>query len=71
MGSISKKMIIPNNSELEHSVNKAVALLCELSPLQRMINSPGLDKAFEIIEREFPNIAIHEYPIGRYHRAGK
>ncbi|MCL0030840.1 DUF4910 domain-containing protein [Dehalococcoidia bacterium] len=57
-------MIIPNNSELEHSVNKAVALLCELSPLQRMINSPGLDKAFEIIEREFPNIAIHEYPVG-------
>jgi len=39
-------------------------LLTEINPLQRMLNSPGLDKTFEIFKREFPNAVIHEYPAG-------
>ena len=41
-----------------------MVLINELSPLQRMINSPGLDKAFEIIKREIPLTEIHEFPSG-------
>lgn len=39
-------------------------LLTEINPLQRMVNSPGLDKTFEIFKREFPDAVIHEYPAG-------
>ena len=39
-------------------------LLNEINPLQRMLNSPGLDKTFEIFKREFPDAVIHEYPAG-------
>jgi aminopeptidase-like protein len=39
-------------------------LLEEINPLQRMVNSPGLDRTFEIFKREFPNSIIHEYPAG-------
>jgi len=39
-------------------------LLEEINPLQRMLNSPGLDKTFEIFKREFPDAIIHEYPAG-------
>ena len=39
-------------------------LLTEINPLQRMLNSPGLDETFEIFKREFPNAVIHEYPAG-------
>ena len=39
-------------------------LLEEINPLQRMLNSPGLDKTFEIFKREFPDAIIHEYPSG-------
>jgi aminopeptidase-like protein len=40
------------------------ALLEEINPLQRMVNSPGMDRAFEIFKREFPDAVIHEYPAG-------
>ena len=40
------------------------ALLEVMNPLQRMFNSPGLDKTFEIFKREFPDAIIHEYPAG-------
>ena len=39
-------------------------LLEEINPLQRMLNSPGLDKTFEIFKREFPDAIIYEYPAG-------
>ena len=29
-----------------------------------MVNSPGLDKTFEIFKRELPDAVIHEYPAG-------
>lgn len=44
--------------------DRMVRLLEEISPLPRMINSPGLDKTFEIIRRELPGVIIHEFPSG-------
>lgn len=41
-----------------------VSLIEELFPLQRMIVSTGLDKTFEILKREIPNLVVHEYPTG-------
>jgi len=41
-----------------------MSLLEEISVLPRMIVSPGLDRAFEIIKREIPGVIIHEYPTG-------
>ncbi len=35
-----------------------------IAPLPRMVNSPGLDTTFEIISKEFPDIILHEYPVG-------
>jgi aminopeptidase-like protein len=43
---------------------RMMRLLREISPLQRMINSPGLDRTFEIVRRELPGTVIHEYPVG-------
>ena len=40
------------------------SLLEEINPLQRMVNSPGIDKAFDIFKRELPESIIHEYPAG-------
>ena len=40
------------------------SLLEEINPLQRMVNSPGLDKTFKIFKRELPEAIIHEYPAG-------
>ncbi len=45
-------------------IQRMMSLLGELAPLPRMISSPGLDDAFEIIEREIPGVVIHEYPTG-------
>ena len=44
--------------------NRMMSLLEEIYPHPRMINSPGLDKTFEIIKREIPDTIIHEYPSG-------
>ncbi len=41
-----------------------LSLIEEIYPLPRMVNSPGLDKTFEIIKRELPDIVLHEYPSG-------
>lgn len=41
-----------------------MSMLRELSPLPRMLNSPGLDQAFKIIKRELPGTTIHEYAAG-------
>ena len=58
------KEIILNEWDVNSSVNRMDELLHEISPLQRMIISPGLDKAFEIVKREIPETIIHEYPTG-------
>jgi aminopeptidase-like protein len=41
-----------------------MGLLEELEPLRRMIISPGMDRAYEILEREMPSLVVHEYPSG-------
>lgn len=46
------------------SSERMFSLLKSLSPLQRMVNSPGLDKTFEIIKSELPGITVHEYQAG-------
>ncbi|MBW2003586.1 MAG: DUF4910 domain-containing protein [Deltaproteobacteria bacterium] len=44
--------------------DRMISLMREIYPFQRMINSPGLDKAFEAVSRVLPEITIHEYPSG-------
>lgn len=39
-------------------------LIKNIAPLPRMINSPGLDRAFDIIKKELPEVFIHEYTAG-------
>lgn len=53
------------NDRSSERCSRMMALIREISPLQRMINSPGLDAAFEFIKREMPSIRIHEYPAGK------
>ena len=52
------------NIEWTERYSRMKALLMEIVPLQRMINSPGLDAAFDIIKREIPSVTIHEYEAG-------
>lgn len=52
------------DEHLETARKRMMALLTELAPLQRMINSPGLDRTFEVLTREVPQVAVHEYPTG-------
>jgi aminopeptidase-like protein len=53
-----------NKINLETRASRMLTLLEEINPLQRMINSTGLDKTFEIFKRELPDAVIHEYPAG-------
>lgn len=39
-------------------------LLVKINPLQRMINSDGLNKSYEIIKSEIPELKLHEYKSG-------
>ena len=48
----------------EKSKKNLENLLIEINPLQRMINSDGLNKTFDIIKNEIPNLIIHEYESG-------
>lgn len=43
---------------------RMMTLLREISPLQRLINGPGLDEAYAIVRRELPDAVIHEYAAG-------
>jgi aminopeptidase-like protein len=36
----------------------------EIAPLRRMINSKGMDQAFEIVKKYLPELKIHEYKPG-------
>jgi len=51
-------------SDLKPDAEWMYSMLTEMSPLHRFINSPGLDKSFEILKKEIPEITIHEYPSG-------
>ena len=44
-----------------------IDLIKELFPLQRMINGKGMDDAFKIIQRELPEVVIHEHPSDSQH----
>jgi aminopeptidase-like protein len=54
----------PKKTKMDKREKRMLAMISEIFPLHRMINSPGLDKAFEIVQREFPGMIIHEYPTG-------
>ena len=56
--------IMSNGWDAKKSVDRIMSLLHEISPLQRMIISPGLDEAFKIVKHELPETIIHEYPTG-------
>ena len=53
-----------NDDITDLNVKRMMDLLRVLSPFPRMINSPGLDKTFEIIKQVMPDSIIHEYPSG-------
>jgi len=46
------------------SSDRMISLVQEIFPLPRMINSPGMDRAFDIVKRELPAAVIHEFPSG-------
>ena len=50
--------------EMKSSTKNMMELLRRLSPLQRMLVSPGLDKTFEILKKEIPGLKVHSYPTG-------
>lgn len=35
-----------------------------IAPLPRMVNSPGLDRTFEILGKQYPGMILHEFPSG-------
>jgi len=43
------------------NTKRMMKLIKKISPLQRMINSEGLDEAFKILKTDWPEIIIHEY----------
>ncbi len=43
---------------------KMMSHLRYLSPLQRMINSEGLDQSFAYLAEQIPDLIVHEYPAG-------
>lgn len=49
---------------MNSSTKNMMDMLRMISPLQRMIASPGLDKTFEILKREIPGLKVHSYPTG-------
>ncbi|MDZ4838619.1 MAG: DUF4910 domain-containing protein [Bacteroidota bacterium] len=50
--------------ETSSRVDEMMELIEKINPFRRMINSPGLDKSFEIVKEYFPETIIHEYPAG-------
>lgn len=50
---------LPNDS-----ITRMRQLLESISPLPRMVNSPGLDECFKIIAADLPGLIVHEYPAG-------
>ncbi|HEU4472538.1 MAG TPA: DUF4910 domain-containing protein [Flavisolibacter sp.] len=46
------------------SIERMMAFIRAVYPLQRMINSEGLDQSFAIVKKELPGTIIHEYPAG-------
>jgi aminopeptidase-like protein len=46
------------------STQRMMQFIQSVYPLQRMINSEGLDEAFTILRKEIPQTIIHEYPAG-------
>ena len=54
-----------STNDLAARSKRMMSLLKEIAPLQRMINSPGLDRSFDIIKREIPSVKIHEYSAGK------
>ncbi len=52
------------NSEKVTVAEHMMKLLTRMSPLQRMVNSNGLDEAFKILQEDWPQVIIHEYEVG-------
>jgi aminopeptidase-like protein len=48
----------------EDHLDRMLQLIESISPLQRMINSQGLDKTFDILSKAYSGIIIHEYKTG-------
>ncbi|MCP3932286.1 MAG: DUF4910 domain-containing protein [Bacteroidetes bacterium] len=53
-----------NISTTEIRAARMLDFIKNITPLPRMINSPGLDQTFELVQKELPEIIVHEYPAG-------
>lgn len=51
---------------LQDSTSVMMELLYKISPLQRMINSKGLDESCNILQEYYKDLVIHEYPCGSH-----
>lgn len=60
MDTRSRLLLPPDASRLDRMRRLAEAI----SPLQRMVNSPGLDLAFEMLGEHHSGMILHEYPTG-------
>ena len=40
-------------------------LFKEITPLQRMINSDGLDETFKLLKKNIPELVIHQFKSGQ------
>jgi aminopeptidase-like protein len=43
---------------------RMMRLLTEIAPLPRLINSPGLDRAFALLQAELPELTVSDYAAG-------
>ncbi len=48
----------------QNSKNKMMTIIKNIFPLARRFNSPGMDKAYEIIKDAYDELQIYEYPSG-------
>lgn len=48
----------------KYSIDRMMGFINAVHPLQRMINSEGMDEAFRLVKNELPEAIIHEYCAG-------
>jgi aminopeptidase-like protein len=54
----------PGSFERQARMDRMMRMIQAIHPLPRMINSPGLDRTFDILKAELPEIQIAEFPAG-------
>ena|GEM_PF-2998302 len=48
----------------DKAVNRMMGYMRTIYPMQRMINTPGIEEAFEVLKKEYASLFVHEYEAG-------